>query len=248
MLTIGEKAAFIAPIGQPQTAEMLLGIAVQIMYTLGGHKAHGPRYLQGKYQHLRALFWMCYGMDKEFSIRKSQPPLIKGSDCDLDLPETYVSKLSDKHFYWKPLSSKELLYPSDLRLNMLKAQIYDLLHSPQSQNHSDARRLQHIRELDDKISALRAEIPIHCRPETFATEESPDYLFHDLSIRGVSIHLEYYFLLGKIHETKDSLEDLSKISHWSSLSSSAEICYESARSTLIYIRRVRHYVNYHTFW
>lgn len=247
-IKISVKAAFIAPIGQPQTAEMLLGIAVQMVYTLGGHKAHGPRHLQGKWQHLRALFWMCYSMDKEFSIRKNQPPLMKGTDCDLDLPQSYVSKLSDQHFYWKPLSSKELLYPTDLRINMLKALVYDLLHSPHSHTFSEARRLQNIRELDDKISALKAEIPVHCRPETFATEDSPDYLFHDLSIRGVSIHLEYYYLLDKIHQTKDSPQKLSAMSHWSSLSSSAEICYEAARSTLIYIRRVRHYINYHTFW
>jgi hypothetical protein len=71
-------------------------------------------------------------------------------------------------------------------------------------------------------------------------------LFHDLSMRGVTIHLEYYYCLGKIHGANTSAIPTSN--SWSSLSSSAEICYEAARSTLIYIGRARQYINYHTFW
>lgn len=187
-------------------------------------------------------------MDREFSIRKGQPPLLNDDDCDLDLPAAYARKSSDHHFYWKPLSPRELLYPSDLRVVLIKSKIYRLLYSPQSQEHSEARRLQNIRELDDELSALRLEYPVECRPDAFATESAPDYLFHDLSIRGVSVHLEYYYCLGKIHGANDSFSSVPIANKWSPLASSAEICYEAARSTLIYIGHVRHYINSHTFW
>jgi hypothetical protein len=167
--------------------------------------------------------------------------------CDLDLPVNYTLKSSEHHFYWKPLSSKELLYPSDLRLNLIKTKIYSLLYSEKNASHSEARRIQLIRELDHDLCVLRSEFPVDCRPDLFATENAPDYLFHDLSIRGVSIHLEYYYCLGKIHGANNSY-NIRASNSWSPLPSSAEICYEAARSTLIYIGRVQHYINYHTFW
>jgi hypothetical protein len=186
-------------------------------------------------------------MDKEFSIRKGQPPLLNDADCDLDLPKNYALKPSENHFYFKPLSSKELLFPSDLRFSLLKTKIYRFLYSREGQAQSEASRLQLIRELDDELSAMKSEYPVECRPDAFATPSAPDYMFHDLSIRGVSIHLEYYYCLGKIHGASECF-NIPQMQSWSPLPSSAEICYEAARSTLIYISRVQHYINYHTFW
>ncbi|KAJ5103917.1 transcriptional regulator family: Fungal Specific TF [Penicillium argentinense] len=237
------QAIFICPLGQPQYAEMLLGMAVQVLYNLGGHKVRPQQN-----NHLRVMFWIVYGMDREFATRKSQPPLINDAECDLDLPAAYARKPSEHHIFWRPLSSiKELLYPSDLRLSLIKSRIHKLLYSVQSQEYSEAKRLQHIRELDHQLSDLKAEYPVECRPDAFATESAPDYLFHDLSIRGVSVHLEYYYCLGKIHGASNTAQIPSSKS-LSPLPSSSEICYEAARSTLIYLGRVRHYINYHTFW
>lgn len=230
---------------------MLLGIAIQALYNLGAHKKRPLSETTARPQqinHLRALFWLAYGIDREFASRKSQPPLINEADCDLDLPAAYVLRSSAKHFYFKPLSSQELLYPTDLRLVLIKSRIYRLLYSVQSQAYSETQRLQHIRELDNELSDIKSEYPVEFRPDAFATESAPDYLFHDLSIRGVSVHLEYYYCLGKIHGAT-SLSNQTLLSKSSSpLASSEEICYESARSTLIYVGRVRHYINYHTFW
>lgn len=241
---------YITPLGRPQVGELLLGIAVQLIYNLGANKIQTPNEIHRtdqRSQHLRALFWHCYAIDKEFSIRKSQPPLINDADCDLDLPTTYAQETSERHFYMKPLSSKELLFPSDLRFSLLKSKIFRLLYSADSQALPEARRLQHIRELDQELSDLKLGYPADCRPEVFATESAPDYLFHDLSIRGVNIHLEYYYCLGKIHGANGSCKIVSPHS-WSPLPSSAELCFEAARCSLIYIWRVRQFVNQHTFW
>lgn len=230
---------------------MLLGIAIQALYNLEAHRMRPASETNIKPQqsnHLRALFWLAYGMDREFASRKSQPPLINEADCDLDLPPSYVLTSSAKHFYFKPLSSKELLYPTDLRLVLIKSRIYRLLYSVQSKTYSETQRLQHIRELDQELSDIKSEYPAEFRPDSFATEGAPDYLFHDLSIRGVSVHLEYYYCLGKIHGASSTAKETLLSKSRSPLASSEEICYESARSTLIYVGRVRHYINYHTFW
>ncbi|KAJ5800211.1 transcriptional regulator family: Fungal Specific TF [Penicillium psychrosexuale] len=240
---------YIAPLGRPQAAELLLGIAVQLIYNLGANRIQTPNEIHRtdqRSQHLRALFWHCYAVDKEFSIRKSQPPLINDADCDLDLPTTYAQETSERHFYMKPLSSKELLFPSDLRFSVLKSKIFRLLYSVHSQTLPEARRIQHIRELDQELNDLNLGYPAGCRPEVFATESAPDYLFHDLTLRGVNIHLEYYYCLGKIHGASSSCKVPSQ--SWSPLPSSAELCFEAARCSLIYIWRVRQLVNQHTFW
>ncbi|KAJ5887534.1 transcriptional regulator family: Fungal Specific TF [Penicillium taxi] len=239
-------AFFLAPLGKPQSAEFLLAIAVQVLNGLAGNK--NPSVNDAGSRHLRVLFWLCFGMDNAFSFRKCQPPLINVDNCDMELPPAYATKPSAQHFFWKPLTPNELLYPSDLRLNVIQSKIYRLLYSPQSRNLSEARRLQHIRELDDELSALKLDYPVQCRPDLFATETASDYLFHDLSIRGVTVHLEYYASICKIHGSSDSFASDPVPSSWSPPPSSAEICYEATRSTLIYIIRVRHYINYHTFW
>ncbi|CAG8927002.1 unnamed protein product [Penicillium salamii] len=241
---------YITPLGRPQAGEMLLGVAVQLVYNLGANKIQTPHEIHRtdqRSQHLRAMFWHCYAIDKEFSIRKSQPPLINDDDCDLDLPTTYARNTSERHFYMKPLSSKELLFPSDLRFSLLKSRIFRLLYSVHGQALPEARRLQHIRELDQELSDLKEGYPVSCRPDVFATESAPDYLFHDLSIRGVNIHLEYYYCLGKIHGASSSCR-ITSPQNWSPLPSSAELCFEAARSSLIYISRTRQFVNHHTFW
>ncbi|KAJ5657213.1 transcriptional regulator family: Fungal Specific TF [Penicillium longicatenatum] len=243
-------AIYIAPIGQTQSIDLLLGIAIQTVYSLGGHRIQatpGTPSRSQENQHLRALFWLCYGMDSELCIRKGQPQLINEAHCDMDLPVNYALKSKEHHFYWKPLSSKELLYPSDLRLNLIKTRIQTMLYSEKNAPNSEARRLQLIRELDNELSKLRSEFPVECRPDLFATEGAPNYLFHDLSIRGVSIHLEYYYCLGKIHGSNNSY-NIPVSNSGPPLLSSTEITYEAARCTLIYIGRVRHYINYHTFW
>lgn len=230
--------------------DFLLGIAIQVLYDLGGHRIQPRLEITGRpsqNNHLRALFWLCYGTDSEQSIRKGRPPLLNETHCDLDLPINYAVKSKEQHFYWRPLSSDELLYPSDLRLNIIKTRIYNFLYSEKNGPQTEAGRVQLIRELDHELSDLRAEFPVQCRPEVFANEATPKYELHDLSIRGVSIHLEYFYCLGKIHGSNDPY-NISLLNAHSPLPSSAEITYEAARSTLIYINMVQHYINYHTFW
>jgi hypothetical protein len=242
-------ALYIAPLGQPQTAEILLAMAVRILFNLGAHRA-SPSYEntahKHQHQHLRALFWTFYAVDKEMSLRKCQPPMINDADCDLTLPERYVAQSSEHQFFTSELSPKELLYPSDLRLAMLKSRVYHLLYSEQSLSHSRARRLQLIRELDQELNDLKSQFPSACKPDAVVSGNVPDYLIHDLSLRGVNVHLEYYHCLSKIHGA--SAIGTPVLQSLSPPSTSMELCYQAARSTLIYLRRIRHLIFPETFW
>ncbi|KAL4811478.1 hypothetical protein BDV18DRAFT_9906 [Aspergillus unguis] len=238
-------ATYLGPLGHTKAVDILLAMALRILYNLGAHRytvIHEP---EGA--HLRAIFWWCYGFDKNLAMRFGRPPVFNDMDCDLRLPDGYISSCSDDHFFMRPLSSEQVLYPSDLRLTLIKSKIYTLLYSDHGQAQPEARRLQYIRELDEELNSLKASFPDNCWPDMFATGEAPDYTFHDLSLRGVNLHLDYYFCLGKIHGAIDA-EKLSSFGALSLLSSSAELFYEESRTMLLYISRIRHYLNWHTFW
>ncbi|KAL4968168.1 uncharacterized protein BDV14DRAFT_206801 [Aspergillus stella-maris] len=230
-------ALYINPIGEPQTGEALMSMAVRILFNLEANIIQTER----KTPHLRAIFFLFYAVDKENSLRRSRPPLINDADCDLDLPATYLSEYTDYHFFGNQLSSKALLYPSDLRMSLLKSRIYRLLYSVEAKKQPEARLLQSIRELDQELGDLKASFPRNCQPDDFAQGLVPDTLFHDLSLRGATIHLQYYFCLTKIHSATAG-------GSLSPPESSIELCYQAARSTLLYIGRAQHCIIPETLW
>ncbi|XRM43806.1 hypothetical protein ABZX51_006961 [Aspergillus tubingensis] len=237
---------YVMPSGQIEPGQLLLSLATRMILTLGAHRMSIMSKPEGR--HLRALFWFCYGADKNMLIRYNQSPHFIDADCDLQIPENYVLSSSDNQFFTRPLSNNELLFPSDVRLSLLKSKVYHLLYSRHARAQSEARRLQHIRELDQELNDLKRTFPASCWPDLFATPSAPNYTFHDLSMRGVCLHLEFYFLLGKIHEASPCLESNNSISSWSILPSSVELFYQESRSILLYIRHVRDFLNWHTFW
>ncbi|KAJ5933402.1 transcriptional regulator family: Fungal Specific TF [Penicillium verhagenii] len=246
-------AIYIAPGGQAAQAGLFLSMATRIVFNLGGNRKFNPHKVhngnQSADQHLRDVFWLCYCMDKEMSSRRCQPPMIKDEDCDLELPTNYVQQSSDSQIFSKPLSSDELLFPTDLRLGFIKSKIYRLLYSEHAQSQSETQRLQYIRELDLELGHFKSSFPPGCQPELFATETTPNYICHDLSLRGVNVHLQYYFCLGRIHGANiESSKQSLGVGNRSTLPSSLELYYQAARSTLVYFVRVRHFVNPVDFW
>lgn len=160
---------------------------------------------------------------------------MRDADCDLTIPSNYAQSSSDQHFFLRPLSSHELIFPSDINLSFTKSKISDLLYSDHGRALPEARRLQHIRELDQELSELKTSFPPNCRPDAFATESAPNYIFHDLSLRGVNLHLEYYYSLGKVHGASSACNFKPQAHRWSLLPSSAELYHQESRMTLQYI-------------
>ena len=234
---------YINPSGLAHMGRSLLSLAVQVLFHLGGHRMrqHDP-----SHQHLRSIFWLCYDADKEMSLRLRLPPLIHDSDCDLDLPLLYVLRSSDRQFLQKPLSPDVLLFPSDLRLAVIKSKIYHLLYSDEAQRESRAKRLEHVRQLDEELNNLKSSFPIALQPNAFASRQNPEYKLHDFSIRGASLHLEYYFCLRVIHEA--GIHCSLTVSEYPPLLSSVELYYEASRSTLLHYIRAHRFVDSFNFW
>ncbi|KAE8381635.1 hypothetical protein BDV26DRAFT_72033 [Aspergillus bertholletiae] len=238
-------AVYIPPTGQSYPAEMMLAAAVRILYKLGGHRQRAAAECRGKYHnhyHIRSLFWLSYWIDKEMSLRACREPMINDAICDLELPSTYVSQSSTYQFLQAPLSSDILLYPSDLRLALIKSKIYRLLHSDSSRVQPESTQMQRIMELDQELSALESSFPAHCQPHVFATPDCPLYAFHDLSMRGVTLHLDYYYCVKRIHEASAAYGSQYFFSSGMGLS------YQTSRCMLLYINQVRSFITWHSFW
>ncbi|PYH64736.1 Zn(II)2Cys6 transcription factor [Aspergillus vadensis CBS 113365] len=189
------------------------------------------------------------------------PPLIHDIDVDLDFPQTYID--STTHSPPPPRQSPSssaslssynsneipLLYPTDIRLAIFKSHIYNRLYSSHAQSLPEARRLAHIRQLDQDLSELYAEFPLGHTPahtprsetstpnnrdptiqhSSSSNEESSNHKM--VNIRPINIHLEYHYCIRKLHEASITTS-LSVVS--APLPSSLELYYQASRSTLLY--------------
>ncbi|KAL5358328.1 hypothetical protein BJX96DRAFT_39688 [Aspergillus floccosus] len=238
-------ALYIAPTGQPRSAQMLLAAAARILYNYEGHKCLPPNHQQN-HNHLRALFWTFYGMDKETSIRTCQPPIMNDADCDLQLPPTYVPSSSDIQFLPGELSPRVLLYPSDLRFAMLKSKIYHLLYSESALAQPEARRLEYIRQLDQELNDLKTSFPAPFRPDPVAGDPA-GCKFHNLSFRGMMIHFDYYHCFKMIHEAGITCS-MSGSCNRNPLASSVELYYHASRFMLLHYIRTEDLIQPPNFW
>ncbi|PWY81915.1 C6 transcription factor [Aspergillus heteromorphus CBS 117.55] len=237
-------ALYIAPTGQPKSAQLLLSMAVRILYNLGGHRKCPLIENQRAHSHLRAMFWLCYTMDKEMSIRTCSPPLIHDVDCDMEFPPGHGEPPDSPAL--QNLPSPPIILPSDGRLAMFKAKVYFLLYSNHPQSFLEARRLEHIRQLDQELSELKSGFPL-AFPSDAPDSNSPEPNFPEFNVRGVSIYLEYYYCLRKLHEASIT-SSMSLPWYQNPLPSSLELYYQASRSTLLYYLRAKGLLDTFSFW
>jgi len=248
---------------------MLLSLACRVMFMLGGHVMLDPESstqewtgtpkpcLQAK-RHLRQLFWLCYTLDKEISLRTLQPPSIDDDHCDLTLPAGYLeSQYIDKHRFADVGSLDETavpILPGDLRLNIIKSKVCRLLYSAAAFRKTDAELLRDIRELDDELEKWRLSIPETIRPVLSIWKgttcsggfkpEGPE------SIRTIVINFEYHYLLASIHRATGRCLAWGKepCCEMDGVSSSLTLSVEASRSTLLYLRSAIHAILGEAFW
>lgn len=234
--------------GHWQGAAFLHSIACRIVCSLGGHvekpiqsQPHIPRE-DRETSHIRSLFWVCYMLDKDISLRTGTPPILTAIDCDLTCPDSALNRFA--HF--GPSSAPpETTSPgipyftyliSDPRLSVLKEKVYRQLFSAHALKENDNQLLLHIRHLDEEIESWRLSIAPSLRP---ALSVPPDTAQPTLGIldttRRMSLQLEYHYLMTVIHTTvrrctadaPDGIRDLHDVVH-----SSFDLSLEASRSTL----------------
>lgn len=199
--------------------------------------------------HIRMLFWLCYMLDKEISLRTGNPPLLTDIYCDLAPPDnyldyyTYLPRLGEFfEVYDKTYEYLTPHLPGDLRLVHLKEKVCRQLFSARTLKDNDSTLLVHIRQLDDEIEHWRLSIPVSFRPALFISQNNstntPDESIPH-TIRRMSLQLEYHHLVTVIHatvrkctpEAADGVEDLHAVVH-----SSFDLALVASRSTLWCLR------------
>jgi hypothetical protein len=252
-------------LGHLQKAAVLHSVACRMMFTLGANTISLPplsadqtadRAWRVKNQ-LRKLFWMIYFNDKEISLRTGQPPSIHDDDCDLTLPQGYLSlKYMEDMPEIEPLLLDDItvpLLPGDLRLDIIKSAIYRLLYSPRAQRKSDAELVRDIRQLDDELEAWRLSVPHGFRPAlslSLQEDRSQPNQAEPRKMEKLMVHVEYYHLVATIHEAA------GRCCSWTGrqsfevegIASSRALAVEASRSTLVYLRAIVHNLIGEAFW
>ncbi|KAK2793724.1 hypothetical protein FQN52_000676 [Onygenales sp. PD_12] len=246
--------------GKIQLAVFMTGLASRLIFMMGAHirrpecisqlGTSDPQFQQRTDIQLRNLFWICYALDKELSLRSGQPPAIGDEHCDLDLPPDYGRHLelgSRKYVSSGAVIDVPIL--GDLRLSRLKSKAYSMLYSVQALKKSDAELLRSIRELDNDLETWRLSVPLGCRPTlSFSKDASvPD---KDMDMCTVMLRLEYHHCMAIIHQAS------GRCVAWSShqngvmegVSSSLALSVESSRSSLAYLHTAHCVLPDDSFW
>lgn len=203
-------------------------------------------------RHLRNLFWFCYTLDKDLTLRTGEPHCLKDDDCNLDLPAKYEENIHLCLYYrpgTAPADTSGPVFPCDLRLSKIKSRTFAALYSRDAFHKSDVDLLRSVRELDEELECWRVSIPEHLRPQLcFAPRDS-----RTESTFLVLMHMRYYCCVNLIHLAG------SRCSSWRStspqapgmmdgLQSSLALSVEASRSLLLYLGDSSARVNAACFW
>ena len=245
--------------GQITVSAIYHSHACRITFMLGGHVLSDPwetpvesvgaaHWTPQEKRQLRKLFWLCYAIDKEISLRTGQPPSISDDHCDLTLPSGYHEmQYLDEYLYAFPERLDESavpLLPGDLRLTMIKSKACRLLYSADALRKSDADLLRDIRELDEELESWRLSVPPKHRPALSLSVEAPRWPSSDLprSIRTIVVNFEYQHLMMTIHQATSRCRawTVERGLELNSVKSSMAIAVEASRSTLLTLKPVVH--------
>ncbi|CAI7645466.1 unnamed protein product [Penicillium pancosmium] len=242
--------------GDLSYADILLAIAVRLVFQLGGNQFHSPNaaLVTQNYNNafeesaqVRTLFWVCYTLDKCLFLRTGRHPSIHDDDCDLTFPENYVEQTSGEFEREETTYSCTLLFPCDLRLSMVVSIIYRDLYSIRGLQKSDSEILMAIRRLDHDLETWRMSIPSHQWLHSFSSDT---FSIRIVDTRSLMNRLEYHRCMGIIHQAssrcKSWNEDTSGISE--GINSSLALAVEASRSSILYLNVAQSTLDEESIW
>lgn len=154
-------------------ATMLIAVALRLVHELGLH-TRGPDFLEPSQVLERdRVFWIAYLLDKDISMRTSQPPIQREADIDIEWPsaepEDGAGNLTDSNGN-VPFN----FLRCRVRLARIQGNVYDFLVASRagtmSTCHRDESIVTLIQLLDDWIS----DIPSSFRPSAMLHAGTPD--------------------------------------------------------------------------
>ena len=235
--------------GSLQSAAMLHALACRCVIALKGHIKKSEVDALSEEQHYRRLFWLCYFIDKDITLRTGQSPVLSETELDLQLPDGY-------DFYSLPLDGSEIApqgtrYFSDLRLTKMKSKICTVLWSKAAEAKTNAQLIADIMTMDAELETWRLSVPEQFRPQlsTISTVIQGQ-MHHSAKMLVICSHLEYFFLLAAVHRASGQRRK------WRSgvplelgaLKSSMQVTIEASRSTLQLLKTGLWDIHKESFW
>ncbi|RDW68963.1 fungal specific transcription factor domain-containing protein [Aspergillus mulundensis] len=248
--------------GELQHATHYIAIASRYITAVGAHTMGDPFQMPQTVsstssdirlkRHLRNLFWICYVVDKEVSLRTGQSHCLKDEDCNLQLPADYIPDLVPRMTYSLPWSDADApLFPIEVQLCLIKSRIFSALYSYQGLQRSDAEIIRLIRELDDDLERWRLSMPPELRP-TLTYGKDANKHPSAMTMYLVIMHLNYYFCINIVHLAGSRCESwrssCSSPGMMDGLRSSLTISVGASRSLLIFLRDAESSISTGGFW
>lgn len=240
--------------GKLQSANYLISVVIRFVFMLGAHVAAPVSASDDRHRrvqrHLRNVFWLCYILDKDLSLRTGQPQMLSNENCDLTLPPEYVATLNS---CVGPLEHvQELIqspiFPIDLRLSIVKSRACSMLYSLHAWRKTDAELLKDIRELDEELERWRMSVPPQWRPTVSYSHEAPPD--HHVNMHSLVQRLNYHLCMTIIHQASSRCRawSMTQSRMMEGVSLSLALSVEASRSTLTYLQATEHVVVGGAFW
>ncbi|KAK8131469.1 fungal-specific transcription factor domain-containing protein [Apiospora sp. TS-2023a] len=145
--------------GDDKLASMLISAAMRLAHSLQMHtEASDVSFPLHEAQQRHNIFWICYCLDKDISLRTITPSVQQDDDIDLALPGTASSCVSPENMF--DITEEEPPPPfhylrARVQLAFIEGQIYDKLYSVRSLKETPEQRRQQVTRLDALLETWR---------------------------------------------------------------------------------------------
>ncbi|KAH9900299.1 hypothetical protein F4778DRAFT_169226 [Xylariomycetidae sp. FL2044] len=154
-------------------ASVLIGTAVRLVHRLQLQSQSAVSQFPPDEARQRAnIFWICYFLDKDISLRNKIPSMQRDDDIDLELPGTAPD---DRSYYIETADGSCRLnyFRSRVQLANIQGKVYDYVYSNRSRKLSKEARQRRVWYLDSLLAEWRQTIPSPLQMEKMA--ESMDF-------------------------------------------------------------------------
>jgi Fungal specific transcription factor domain len=178
----------------PRPASVLIAAAIRLSYGLGMHRKEFSNGLSPiEADQRQRVFWIAYCLDKYFSLKFEQPPIINDNDMDLDIPE---AEPNDELGLIRTTGGNSTINYFRLRINLatIQSKVYTDLYSVHALKLSESERLPLLQRLDNMLVDWKDCLPVGLQPDKLASSVSPPSLIHI-----VELHMLYFNCLAMVH-------------------------------------------------
>ncbi|KAK9366632.1 fungal-specific transcription factor domain-containing protein [Lipomyces kononenkoae] len=211
-----------------EVSYMISSNAARIAQRMGLHIKSMYGFSEEETRRRQRIFWICYIIDKDLSLRTGRPPVIHDQDVSMDpLVETS--------------SSPSYLFSVMILFSQIQSKTYTRLYSAAASHVSETELLDTIGELDKRLLEWRDSIPLQYRPDHEIIEQDPYVLLH-----VVYMHLAYYNCLIAIHRMSNhhltggrprrGAVTVSSTPRNPRVLASAALCVQAARATIYLLK------------